>query len=90
MTNDRRTPSTQAMAKWIALVVGVFSILGVVVGAGISYGQHMRADDERDRDLRKHNEQIDKLEDRVRDLEFANRWSHGDNGLLPHAPKETR
>jgi hypothetical protein len=78
MTNDRRHPSSNSMVKWIGLAVGLFSIVGVLVGAGISYGQHIRADQEQDGRLKQ-------LEERVRDLERADGYLHGDQGLLPHA-----
>ena len=60
------------MVRWIGLAVGLFSIVGVLVGAAISYGQHVRADQEQDRRLAG-------LEDRVRDLERAERFLHGEN-----------
>lgn len=77
---DRRIPPTAALTKWLALTVGAFSIGGVLIGAGISYGQHIRADDEQD-------SRLIRLEERVRDLERANRYEHGDFGQLPNAPK---
>lgn len=79
---DRRTPSSNNLAKWLALAVGLFTIGGVLIGAGISYGQHIRADEEQD-------SRLIRLEQRVLDLERANRYEHGDVGLLPHAPKGT-
>ena len=79
-TTDRRVPSTNALTKWLALAVGTFTIGGVLIGAGISYGQHIRADQEQDA-------RLVLLEERVRDLERANRYEHGEIGLLPHAPK---
>ena len=71
--------AAHALTRWIALTVGAFSIVGVLVGAGVNYGQHLRADAEQDARLRT-------LEDRVRDLERQAVYIHG--MALPHAPKE--
>lgn len=78
MLTPERHQSSNVLVKWIGLAVGLFSIVGVLVGAGISYGQHVRADQEQDARIRQ-------LEERVRDLERADRYLHGDQGLLPRA-----
>ena len=56
-----------------------YPIVGVLVGAGVNYGQHLRADAEQDARLRT-------LEDRVRDLERSQVFLHATP--LPHAPKD--
>ena len=64
------------MTKWISIAVGLFSLVGVLVGAGISYGQHMAAD-------RYQDDRLTTIEMRVHDLERAMTFQHGD--VLPHA-----
>ncbi len=86
--NDRRNPTTQTLIKWISVIVGTFTIVGTIVGAAIGYDRHVRLDEAQDEHLKEHNIELRNLSDRVRDLEIANRYSHGDNGLLTHAPKD--
>lgn len=74
---DRRS---NALVKWVTIVGGVFALLGAIVGGSITIGEHLNADKEQD-------SRISRLEERVRDLERAERYLHGDQGLLPNAPK---
>lgn len=46
---ERRTAST--ITRTVALLVGIFTIIGTLVGAGITFGQHLHADTEQDRRL---------------------------------------
>jgi hypothetical protein len=80
---DRRSPSTAALIKWIGLIVGLFSIVGVLVGAAVTFGQHLAMDQQQA-------DRLTKLEQRVLDLERASLHYHADPERLPNrgdAPK---
>ncbi len=47
MTTERRT--SNSLAKLVALLVGGFTLIGTLVGAGVTVGQHLRADADQDR-----------------------------------------
>ncbi len=47
MAPERR--SQNSLTKLVALLVGGFTIIGMLVGAGVTVGQHLRADNDQDR-----------------------------------------
>jgi hypothetical protein len=61
MPQERRAMSDN-LIKWLTIIGGVLALMGAVVGMAVSYGSHMRADDDQDR-------RLSALEERVRVLD---------------------
>ena len=50
--------AANSLAKLVAMLVGIFTLIGTLVGAGVTVGQHLRADSDQDRRLSALEEQI--------------------------------
>ncbi len=48
---ERRT--SNQLVKLVMALLGFFTLIGVLVGAGITVGQHLKSDEEQDRRLTK-------------------------------------
>lgn len=58
---ERRAMSDNLL-KWLTIIGGAIALMGAVVGVGVSYGSHVRADIDQDR-------RLSALEERVRVLD---------------------
>ena len=74
--NERRRANS--LAKIVGLLVGLFSIIGTLLGAGIAWGQHVRADADQDR-------RLTALEERIYKLEWAHDVNHPQEAPLHEA-----
>ena len=55
--------------KWVSITVGIFTLGGALLGAGISYGQHVQSDAYQD-------SRLTQLEQRLHDLEMSHDKNH--------------
>lgn len=73
------------LLKWLTIIGGVIALAGTLLGAGISYGNHMHADEEQNQRLERQGTLIDDVNRRVYRLEWAHDENHKNEAPLHEA-----